>query len=132
MFAIVPCDCEETEYLARSYEIPAERINGRRVGPKLMNRSIQCGLAGLFLFAMIHSSSGADFHIDEIRRENGRAEVSFAKEPAFYYILRRGDEPTDIRLVTDLALGSAGPNSLADTNSTNTARFYRVEKVPMT
>jgi alpha-tubulin suppressor-like RCC1 family protein len=74
----------------------------------------------------------AEFRIDDVLWQNGRAEVSFAKEPAFYYILWRGDEPTEIRLATDLALGSVTPNSLADTNATNAARFYRVEKVPMT
>jgi alpha-tubulin suppressor-like RCC1 family protein len=89
-------------------------------------------MAGLLLFTAMLWLPAADFRIDDVRWQNGHAEVSIAKEPAFYYILWRGDQPTEIRLVTDLALGSVPPNSLADTNATNASHFYRVEKVPMT
>ncbi|HEY0550794.1 MAG TPA: hypothetical protein VGF13_14415, partial [Verrucomicrobiae bacterium] len=86
-------------------------------------------MAGLLLFTAIVCLPAADFRIEDVRWQNGRAEVSFAKELGFYYILWRGEQPTEIRLATDMALGSVPPNSLADTNATNSSRFYRVEKI---
>ncbi len=86
--------------------------------------------AWLTMFVFV--SAGAEFRLDDVRRVNTQAEIQISKEPGFYYILWRGDEPTDIHLATDLSLGTSLANALTDTNRTNHAQFYRVEKLPIT
>ncbi len=88
---------------------------------------IQLGAMGGLLLAA--GATGQELRIDDIQKQGGRAEVRFSKEPGFYYILWRGEQPEDIRLAADLALGIVPPNFLADTNATNTTLFYRVEKM---
>jgi alpha-tubulin suppressor-like RCC1 family protein len=76
--------------------------------------------------------TGAEFQIDSIASQAGRSEVRVIGETGFYHVLWRGDSITDIRLVTDLALSSGAQSLLTDTNATNSAQFYRVEKVRLT
>ncbi len=74
----------------------------------------------------------AEFRIESIDRQSSRGELRFSADTGFYYILSRGNSVTDIRLATDLAWSSGAQILLADTNTTNTAQFYRVEKIPLT
>ncbi len=87
---------------------------------------IRLGAAGLLLS---WGMGAAELQIDNLQKQPGRAEVRFNKEAGFYYILWRGTQPTDIRLTADLTLGIAPLSLLTDTNATNAALFYRVEKV---
>src|SRR5438874_3433433 len=75
---------------------------------------------------------GADFQIDTVSKQGSRSEIRFSAEAGFYYILWRGNTPREIRLATDTALSGGTQTLLADTNATNSAQFYRVEKVPLT
>lgn len=72
--------------------------------------------------------------ISDIRLEpDGRARVTIAADASSYYVLYRGEVVTDIRLVSQLGLGSAGSVQLTDSQAPApaAARFYRVEQVPL-
>ena len=92
-------------------------------------KAIRLGAAGLFL--SFGASSAVDLQIDDIQTQPGRVEVRFFQHPGFYYILWRGEEPANIRVATDLVRALTWPDFLVDTNATNAALFYRVEKVLM-
>lgn len=61
----------------------------------------------------------------------GRPRVTVPGSTNSYYILRRGDEPHEIRLPVNIVLGTEGAVSLMDSRRHRDATFLRVQRVPV-
>ena len=92
-------------------------------------KASRLGTLGLLLLGA--GAGAVDLEIESIQVQPGRVEVRYNNEPGFYYILWRGEQLSEIRFAADLGRGTFFLPFLADTNATNAALFYRVEKVLM-
>lgn len=81
------------------------------------------------------SASAQTFQVEGLQFDaQGRPFLLHPSNADSYYILYRGDTVAAIVLPTDMALGTAGNGQLRDRDPVTgiSARFYRVERVPVT
>ncbi|MCC7374768.1 MAG: hypothetical protein IT581_08930 [Verrucomicrobiales bacterium] len=78
---------------------------------------------------------GQEFKItDASMGSQGRFTVTFAPSTDFYYVLRRGNDPSSIILPRAMALGGGNVGRLEDPSNAAAAvsSFYQVQRVPIT
>ncbi len=87
---------------------------------------------GVFLLLAV-CAAAQDFRIADAQlTADGRLRVRHVGRTDAYYLLLRGDSPTEVTTVTDLKLGSVGTGELTDPRpvpSLTAAAFYRVREV---
>lgn len=92
----------------------------------------RAALPCLVQLAICLAAAAQDFSITGATTDaEGRFTVRHTADPAFYYLLRRGEEVTHIVSAVDAALGVPVDGQLADLRATAPAGFYRVLQVPV-
>ncbi|MEW6157218.1 MAG: hypothetical protein AB1813_07270 [Verrucomicrobiota bacterium] len=93
-------------------------------------------LAVLLFSATLASGNPAAEQTAELRirlqlDDQGRVAIHHTSATDFYYVLYRGEEVTKINLAVDLRFGGSEMGELRDSAPAGSARFYRVQRVPV-
>ena len=87
-------------------------------------------LAALFVLNL--QLSAIDFRITDLTHGNqGQPEVRFTAATDYYYILYRGDHPSDVTTAATLGLGLNGGRLSDPTRLLEISQFYRLRQVPL-